>query len=209
MELRRRAPLIRPRCKRLLRDGGDLLLARKGARAHTHVLWLGLLAFVCLLTQALALGWLLAPTLLLFGALAAIALFDLRYLLIPDGPVLLLLVAGAATAFAQAPSLLPERLLAAGGAYALLAFAALAYRRLRGVEGLGLGDAKLFALAGLWLGFPALPGCLLTAALSGLVSALILLREKGPAHAREAVPFGPHLALALWLAWSVGPLEFR
>jgi len=79
---------------------------------------------------------------------------------------------------------------------------------LRGSEGLGAGDARLFALMGLWLGPAALPGCLFVAALSGLASALIMLRAKGAGQAPLALPFGPHLALAFWLAWAVGPLEF-
>jgi len=195
-------------CRLLLADARQILAAGRGDRAHTHVLWLALAGLVYLLTQSGALGWLLLPSLALFAGLAAIALFDIRYFLIPDGPTLFLFVAGAATQWGEAPELLPERLVTALGAFAALRLSAYAYLRWRGTEGLGGGDAKLFGLAGLWLGYSALPGCLLTAALSGLLSALILLRAHGSRQARAALPFGPHLALALWLAWAVGPLEF-
>ncbi|HMK89774.1 MAG TPA: A24 family peptidase [Methylocystis sp.] len=150
----------------------------------------------------------MAPSLALFCALAVIALFDLRYFLIPDGPVLLLLVAGFATALALDPAILPERALSGFAGFATLWLAGEAFRRLRGVEGLGQGDARLFGLAGLWLGYQALPGCLLVAAGSGLVSALILLRSGGSAKAGAPMPFGPHIALGFWLAWAVGPLQF-
>ncbi|HXY57122.1 MAG TPA: A24 family peptidase [Methylocystis sp.] len=200
-------PWKRRRCRRLAREGGDALLARPPARAHCHVLWIGLLAFGYLLSHPPSPLWVVAPSLVLFAALAVIVVFDIRYFLIPDGPVLLLLLAGLATGYALDPGLLPERLIAAAGAFAALRLAGLAYRRWRGVEGLGPGDARLFALMGLWLGAPALPGSLFVAALSGLVSALILLRANGPGQAREALPFGPHLALAFWLAWTLGPVE--
>jgi len=171
------------------------------------VLWTGLFAFGWLLSHPPSPLWVVAPSLVLLAALAVIVLFDIRYFLIPDGPVALLLIAGLAATYALDPALLLERLLAAAGAFAALRLAGLAYRRWRGVEGLGPGDARLFALMGLWLGLPALPGSLFVAAISGLVSALILLRANGPGQAREALPFGPHLALAFWLAWTLGPVE--
>lgn len=65
-----------------------------------------------------------------------------------------------------------------------------------GQEGLGLGDAKLFAASGAWLGPAALPYVLLIAALGGLV----FLRMRKNAVRRE-IAFGPWLALGFWLVW--------
>ncbi len=69
------------------------------------------------------------------------------------------------------------------------------YRQLRGRDGLGLGDAKLLAAAGAWLGVESLPWLLLIAALLGLAMALV---RAGPLRAETAVPFGPPLALSFW-----------
>jgi leader peptidase (prepilin peptidase) / N-methyltransferase len=195
------------RCRRLGLDAGEILLARKGAQAHSHVLWLGLVGFVYLLAQFDELGWYIVPSVALFASLAAIVLFDARYFLIPDKPILFLFFSGALTVLASSSSEIPARLAAATCAWGLLRLVALAYERWRGLPGLGLGDAKLFGIAGLWLGFPGLPGCLLVAALSGLVSAAILIRDHGWVHARQPIPFGPHLALGLWLSWAMGPIE--
>jgi leader peptidase (prepilin peptidase) / N-methyltransferase len=49
------------------------------------------------------------------------------------------------------------RLAAAVVGYALMYAIALGYERLRQRPRLGLGDAKLFAAAGAWLGFDGLP----------------------------------------------------
>jgi leader peptidase (prepilin peptidase)/N-methyltransferase len=195
------------RCRRLGLDAGDMLLARNGGPTHFHVAWLGILGLVHLLARSGPLGWYVAPSLALFAALAVIVLFDARYFLIPDGPILAVLFFGAATVLVGAPAEIPARCLAAAGAWGLLRLVALAYERWRGHPGLGLGDASLFGAAGLWLGVSGLPGCLLCAALSGLVSAAILLRGDGLAHARQPIPFGPHLALGFWLSWAVGPIE--
>ncbi len=195
------------RCRRLCSDAGEILLARNGARAHSHVLWLGLVGLVYLLAQFEELGWYIVPSLALFAALAAIVLFDARYFLIPDKPILFLFFSGALTLLAGSSSEIPARLAAATSAWGLLRLIAWAYERWRGFSGLGLGDATLFGIAGLWLGFSGLPGCLLLAALSGLVSTAILFRDGGWVHARQPIPFGPHLALGLWLSWAVGPIE--
>ena len=88
------------------------------------------------------------------------------------------------------------------------AFAAIAgiYRRARGREGLGLGDAKLLAAAGAWLGWQALPGVVLIAAASGLAFALATPLGGGKLAWTSRIAFGPHLALAFWLTWLLGPV---
>jgi leader peptidase (prepilin peptidase)/N-methyltransferase len=184
-----------------------MLLAQPGGRAHTHVFWLGLAGIAVLLAQIQQVGWFILPSLALFAALVVVVTFDVEFFLIPDGPLLFLFGTGVATTLVAAPRELPARLGAALAAWAFLRLAAWGYENWRGFAGLGLGDAKLFSIAGLWLGFQGLPGCLLVAAFSGLVSAAILLRSVTSLEARQPIPFGPHLALGLWLAWSVGPLE--
>lgn len=80
------------------------------------------------------------------------------------------------------------------------------FQRWRRVPGLGEGDARLFALAGLWLGFDGLVSCLLIAVFSAAVAAVIALRDGALVHARDPLPFGPHLALGFWLTWTLGPV---
>jgi leader peptidase (prepilin peptidase)/N-methyltransferase len=96
------------------------------------------------------------------------------------------------------PEALPAHLLGAGLGYASLAAFGALYFRLRGREGLGLGDAKLFAAGGAWLGWQALPLVLAVAAVTGLVFALAARRRPAP-----HIAFGPWLALGIWIGWIV------
>jgi leader peptidase (prepilin peptidase)/N-methyltransferase len=59
-----------------------------------------------------------------------------------------------------------------------------------------MGDAKLCAAAGAWLGVAVMPWLLLVAALMGLALALLLHRRL---ESTSQIPFGPPLALAFWL----------
>jgi leader peptidase (prepilin peptidase)/N-methyltransferase len=199
------AAIRRPffRCARLVAPAQMILLARGDGRSLAHVAWIALAAAALLLVDVGSLGWWGLPTLALLASLALVALFDARYLLIPDGPLLTLLLCGAALLPFLETSAVWDRLAAAGVGYAALRGADLVYARLRGRAGLGPADARLFALAGLWLGLAALPGCLLVACGSALISVLIDARAR--AAAREPFPFGPHLALGFWLSWSLGP----
>ncbi len=197
----------RRRCRKLGIRALAILRAQEGSRAHSHIFWLGLASLGFLIAQGEAASWYLAPSIALFCGLSIIVVFDIEYLIIPDGPLLFLFVTGLVTTLLDAPSALWSRLVCAFAAWASLSLLAAAYERWRGFPGLGMADPKLFALAGLWLGWQALPGCLLAAALSGLLSAAILMRERRLTKADQLMPFGPHLALALWLAWTLGPLE--
>jgi leader peptidase (prepilin peptidase)/N-methyltransferase len=71
----------------------------------------------------------------------------------------------------------------------------LLYRLAKKQDGIGMGDAKLLAALGAWLGWHALPGILLIASLSGLLGGFIWLQWNKQNH-RSAFPFGPFLAIA-------------
>ena len=197
----------RRRCRKLGARALAILRAEEGSRAHSHIFWLGLAGLGFLIAQREAASWYIAPSIALFCGLSVIVVFDIEYLIIPDAPLLFLFATGVVTTLLGVPGELWSRLVCALAAWAALSLFAAAYERWRGFPGLGAADPKLFAIAGLWLGFQALPGCLLVAALSGLLSAAILMRERRLTSSDQLMPFGPHLALAIWLAWTFGPLE--
>jgi leader peptidase (prepilin peptidase)/N-methyltransferase len=136
--------------------------------------------------------------------LIALAACDARARVLPDTLVLPLGVAGLALAW-PGGALLDHGIGALAG---FLAFAAVrwTYHRLRGREGLGLGDVKLMAAIGALVSWQGLPSVVTLAAAGGLV-ALGLARAQGrPVDRRTEVPFGPFLAFATWLVWLYGPL---
>ena len=124
--------------------------------------------------------------------LLALALIDLRTGLLPDALTLPLLLVGL---FFH-PHL--GHALTALGAWAALAAIAQLYPRLRGREGLGLGDAKLLGAGGAWLGWELIPWALALGALLTLGAAILAGRRLS---SDLAVPFGPGLAAAVWLLY--------
>jgi leader peptidase (prepilin peptidase) / N-methyltransferase len=80
----------------------------------------------------------------------------------------------------------------------------LGYRRWRGRDGLGLGDIKLAAVAGAWLGFATLFAAIELATLSALGAYLVnAYFRKRPLQATAFLPFGLFLAPAIWIGWLV------
>lgn len=78
----------------------------------------------------------------------------------------------------------------------------ISYKRLRGIGGLGRGDAKLLAAGGAWCTVWGLPWILLLSSLSGLVWVFVASRLKGHSiKATDAVPFGPFLSIGIFLTW--------
>ncbi len=134
------------------------------------------------------------PTELVLGLvfvpmLVAVSLTDLEGRIIPNA--ILLVAAVAAVAIAAIGDLdgLPVRLIAAAGAGGLLFLAALAYPK-----GMGLGDVKLAATMGLFLGRNVIPA-IFVALLAGSLVGLAMIAREGASARKQAIPFGPFLAL--------------
>jgi len=145
----------------------------------------------------------------LFGWwLLALGWIDLRRWVLPDSLTLPLIFAGLLAAKLFDPDALFDRALAAAFGYLVLRMIAAAYRAARGLEGLGRGDAKLLGAGGAWVGMSAVPQVILGAALLAIVTVGALRLFGIRLHARSAVPFGPFLALAIWVVWLYGPVSF-
>lgn len=162
---------------------------------------------VALWSLAVLPGWLAWASCGLGWTLLALSVIDARRLILPDELTLPLIPAGLAVAWAVDRNKLPEHALAAAAGFLLVAAIAVGYRRLRGREGIGLGDAKLLAAAGAWVSWPGLPGVLLLAAAAGLAGALLKGLRTGSLSPRQELPFGPYLAGGLWLTWLYGPIK--
>ncbi len=79
------------------------------------------------------------------------------------------------------------------------------YFALRNVQGLGLGDVKLLAAAGTWVGATGVPTLLLVAALTALAS-IVVMRLAGRSMTQQtSIPFGPYLALGLVVTVTLQP----
>jgi leader peptidase (prepilin peptidase)/N-methyltransferase len=151
-------------------------------------------------------GWVLWVSLALGWTLLALAAIDLRHHLLPDRLTLPLIPGGLATAYFVAPERLALHAIGVAAGFIAFAGIAWAYRLVRRRSGLGLGDAKLLAAAGAWLGWPALPGLVAAAAVAALAVALTRAAFGERLAAATRIAFGPYLALALWLFWLYGPL---
>ena len=135
-------------------------------------------------TAALVLG------LVLVAFLVPIALIDLDHRIIPNRLTLPAAVLAVVLGTALDPGGQIERLIAGAAAATLLGLPAL----LR-PTGMGMGDAKLVGVLGLFLGLAVVPAFFVAFAVGTIVGIAIIMR-KGMAQGRKtAVPFGPFLAL--------------
>jgi leader peptidase (prepilin peptidase)/N-methyltransferase len=171
-------------------------------RFHPHIelAALGVAAIVCGVTDDPARLWLGC---LLGWMLLALGWIDLDHQRLPDALSLPLLLAGLAGTWVLNPEELTDHAEAAAIGYLAFRGLALAYRRLRGREGLGQGDAKLLAAGGAWVGLAPLPTVVLIAAVATLATVLVVARGR-PISRTTAIPFGPGLALAIWAVWLAG-----
>ena len=127
--------------------------------------------------------------LVLCAVLVAITLTDLELRIIPNAFVLAGAIAGVAIVLGFDLGELDQRAIAvaaAGGAFLLIAFI---YPR-----GMGMGDAKLVAMMAIYLGRSIAPAVLVGLLVGSVVGAAMIAR-KGAEARKQAIPFGPFLAL--------------
>ncbi len=133
--------------------------------------------------------WMLALGLVLCTVLVTITLTDLDLRVIPNKIVLAGGVAAVAILVAGDAAALPDHAIAATVAGGLLFLLVLAYPR-----GMGMGDVKLVAMMGLFLGRAIAPAVLIGFALGAVVGAAMIARH-GASARKQAIPFGPFLAV--------------
>lgn len=148
----------------------------------------------------------LGLSLLLGWALLVLAAVDWLAFRLPDMITLPLIVAGLIAAQLLPGEHVLEHLAAALIGYTTFWAIAWVFRQLRGKEGLGLGDAKLAAAAGSWLGLVSLPSVLLLASVAGIAWVLMRTLFKGRAALSERIAFGIPLCAAIWIVRLYGPL---
>ena len=140
------------------------------------------------------------PDLLATGPLVALARSDLARMRLPDGLTLPLVAAGLALAAVRAGGWPLDALAGAAAGWLLVVGLRALWMAWRGRDAIGMGDAKLLAAAGAWVGWAPLPRVILVASLGALAAAVL----RG--HDRAApLPFGPWLCAgfaALWL-WGL------
>lgn len=130
------------------------------------------------------------------------ALIDMRTMRIPD----LLNAAIAATGLGATWLLqrdVAAALLGLGVGYGFIVLANLAYRALRGRDGLGMGDAKLLGGAGAWVGWSGLPFVVLIASAAGIAYVAAMRLVGKPLTGADALTFGPFLCAAIMIVWIV------
>src|SRR6266404_3279990 len=146
--------------------------------------------------------------LLPFGLLCLLSLvlawIDIRHGIIPDW--LNLAIAGLGLSKALIVDGPPFALEAAcegaaiGATFWLLRRLYFAFRK---IQGLGLGDVKFLAAAGIWVGVVGLPVLVTIAALTALACAGAMQLARHQLTAQTSMSFGPFLAIGLLLTLSL------
>lgn len=189
--------------ERVAEDEGIAVENARQRRGPFAILGLAIAVWACQLpfeamVPACILGWLLS----------AVVAVDVATMLLPRSLTYSLIASGLAITWWQHPELLAYHALGAAIGWSSFRLVALFYQLMRGRPGLGLGDAVLLAGAGAWVGPAALPGLVFLAAGSGLVVAMSQrLAGRGEITFDRPLPFGPPLALSIWITWAIGPIQ--
>jgi leader peptidase (prepilin peptidase)/N-methyltransferase len=148
-------------------------------------------------------GPLLASRLIFGCALIVLFAIDLEHHLLPNAITLPGIVVGFVFSLFAGPGWLSSLIGIAVGAGVLWAIAE-AYYRIRHEEGLGMGDVKMLAMVGAFLGWQLTLLTLMLASVSGTIIGMILIVTKRGG-LKYALPFGTFIALGAAVAATVGP----
>ena len=136
------------------------------------------------------------------SALIVLFVIDLQHRILPNVITLPGIAAGFAASLFLPPGWLSSLIGIVAGGGILFAIAE-AYYRLRGIEGLGMGDVKMLAMIGAVLGWPLMLLTLVFASFAGSVIGVGLIAS-GRGGMQAALPFGTFLALGALVAAVAG-----
>jgi leader peptidase (prepilin peptidase) / N-methyltransferase len=184
--------------------GEDVPAAAMTLRPDPKVLIGG--SLVIALISVAFLPWPLALASTMLGAfMLAGAEIDARTYLLPDlvtaGALLSGLLASAIFDPVNAWLGLAIAAARAAGTALVLGLVRAGYARLRGREGLGLGDIKLAGALGAWLPLEAIPLCFALATAAALVTVLLAALGGQRVEGTTRVPLGAFLCPAVWLTY--------
>jgi len=148
-------------------------------------------------------GTLFASRIIFGSMLVALFAIDLEHQLLPNAITLPGVVVGFAFSFVNDPGWLASLIGIVAGGGSLFAIAEV-YYRVRREEGLGMGDVKMLAMIGAFLGWKLALFTLMMASVAGSVVGLVLIVSRRGGM-KYALPFGTFLALGTAVAGSVGP----
>jgi leader peptidase (prepilin peptidase) / N-methyltransferase len=133
--------------------------------------------------------------------LICLSVVDLRVRRLPNHFTLPLIVGGLAITWVTDRQDVAQHSIAAAVGYASIALLGYAYFLARGRQGIGLGDGKLVAAAGAWLGPMLLPVLILVASTSAISVQLIMHGLGRKISTTRSVAFGPYLCAAFFALW--------
>ena len=146
----------------------------------------------------------LSATLLFSWILLILSVIDLNEQILPDLLTLSLLWLGLIYNINGLFIDTKSAIIGAISGYLFLWIIAFVFKKLTHKEGIGLGDCKLLAALGAWLGWQLLPLVILFASLMGSIIGITLIILK-KINRQTPIPFGPFLALAGWIGLLWGP----
>ena len=146
-------------------------------------------------------GITLTSALLMVLGLSFIIIFfiDLKHFIIPNSITFPLMVLGFAKSFdPNLNSIFPNYINSLIGGifgYGIIWSIIYFYKKIRNKEGMGLGDAKLFAVIGFWFGWISLPFIIFLSSTIALISVVPDLLKKSKKLTSQ-IPFGPYIIIA-------------
>ena len=175
---------------------GSAISARYPAvELMTAIVWV-------LLVWVTPVGWLLASRLVLATALIVLFMIDLEHQILPNSITLPGIAVGFAFSLVTFPGprdALIGILVGGGVLYGI----ALAYYLIRKEEGMGMGDVKMLAMVGAFLGWRAVLVTLVLSSFAGaLIGVALMASQRGSM--RYALPFGTFLSIGALVAMLTG-----
>lgn len=136
----------------------------------------------------------------LFSALLALSIIDIKSYLLPNFLTLPLIPVGIFQGWVLSHNWIAGTIGAIAG-YSVFVMIEYGFKKARGKDGLGRGDAKLLAAGGAWCGWSALPTIVLVGSCTGIIMALYMKYISKNTNTEGWIPFGPFLAFAIFTVW--------